>query len=794
MGEPPNQRSSAGKPSAGGSFGELLKSLRFAARLTQGELAERSGVSRGTISDLERGTRRTPQGESARMLADALGLAGETRAGFLRVVREQRAPRRRAAVVPVALPVSDVPMVGREAELEAAAAALAAGTRLITLAGPGGVGKSRLALEIAAQAAEDAQRIVVWVALDAVEEPSRLMATIAGACGVPERLDVPAARRVIDALSGQRVVIVLDTMERLLPAAAELDELLAALPDLVLVATSRELLRLPAERAIAIEPLPVPSHRDGRAALAANPGVALFLRWAAPEAGGDDDASLVENAARVVRLVDGLPLAIELAAAQARLLPAAAVADLLEQAGLEALAHGPRGSTRRFLSMEDAIAWSVDLLPDHARRLLPVLGVFRDGFTVEAIAGIGRALRDRSLVAGLPALVNGHLVRQSHGRYTMLEPIRLYAAGRLETSGQETPVRNAHAIWFRDWTWERGEEIQGANPGPALAAIDREFANVRQAASWAAGHGDPASAVTIAAGLGSWLEVRGRYAEGRELMDEALAAADLRVPGDRLATALFWSGQAASMQGDIPVTLGRANQLRALADTGGPGADAADLRALALLLESAVAELHPSTAGDAARYLLEAHATLPAGTATFTRWAICLRLGVELAMNGESAEALPLLEEALAIAEVRDRLIEKPVPLIQHGFALLELGRADEAAPELAAGVAIASRLGLDVAATLAMLCIAGLLSAADSPEGWLAAARTLGAAEASCARNGIKLGVFWDDRVLLTKSRLRERLGGAKLGEMLGVGAELTLLEAGAKAQVDALGQQRIA
>ncbi|MGI9253097.1 MAG: ATP-binding protein [Thermomicrobiales bacterium] len=766
------------------SFGELLRTLRVAARMTQGELAERSGVSRGTISDLERGTRRTPQGESARMIADAIGLEGTDRDRFMRVIREQRAPRRRSAVVSSPLPVPDLPILGRETELAAVAAAVANGERLVTLVGPGGVGKSRLALEVAARCAERSGQRVVWTPLDAVDDPARLMATIAAACGAPERLDVPPASRIIDALSGQQALIVLDTMERLLPAASGIAALLGALPDLVVLVTSREALRLSSERIISIDPLPVPSPRDDLAALAANPGVALFLRWAGAGPGSHEDASLLPSAARVVRLVDGLPLAIELAAAQTRTLPASAVADLLEQAGLDALAHGPRDGDRRFVSMEGAISWSVDLLPDHARRILPMLGVFHDGFTVDAVAGVGRAIGDPKLAAGLPALVHGHLVRQSGGRYTLLEPVRLFAIARLQASGGEIAARDAHARWYREWIWERGEEIQGPDPGPALAAVDREFANVRQASAWMASQGDPESAIAIAASLGSWLEIRGRYLDGRDLVDEAIAAADGGVSGDRLATALFWSGQAASMQGDIPVTMGRVSQLRALAERVGPAADPADLRALALLLESAIAEMHPSTAADATRYLREAHALLPAGTATFTRWAICLRLGVELAANGECEAALRLLEEALAIAEVRDRLIEKPVPLIQHGFALLELGRSDEAAPELAAGVGIALRLGLDVAATLAILCIAWSLSRQEAPEGWASAARILGAAEEQCNRSGLQLGAMWDERVACIKERLGARLGPGRCLELLHFGGEVSLADAGALAQ----------
>lgn len=759
--------------------------------MTQGELADRSGVSRGTISDLERGTRRTPQGESARMIADAIGLEGADRDRFLRVIREQRAPRRRKAVVSSHLPVPDIPILGREAELAAVAAAVAKGERLVTLVGPGGVGKSRLALEVAARAAERSGQRVVWTPLHAVDDPTRLMAAIAAACGAPERLDVPPAGRIIDALSGQQALIVLDTMERLLPAAPEIGALLGALPDLVVLVTSREALRVSAERLISIDPLPVPSPRDDRAALAANPGVALFLRWAGAGPDSHDDATLLPSAARVVRLVDGLPLGIELAAAQARTLPASAVADLLEQAGLDALAHGPRDGDRRFISMEDAIAWSVDLLPDHARRLLLMLGVFHDGFAVDAVTGVGHAIGDPKLAAGLPALVHGHLVRPSGGRYTLLEPVRLFAVARLQASGGEVAARDAHAHWYRAWIWERGEEIQGADPGPALAAVDREFANVRHASAWLASHGDPEGAIAIAASLGSWLETRGRYVDGRDLVDEALAAADGGVAGDRLATALFWSGQAASMQGDIPVTMGRVSQLRALAEQVSPAADPADLRALALLLESAIAEMHPSTAADAPRYLREAHGLLPAGTATFTRWAICLRLGVELAANGECEAALPLLEEALAIAEVRDRLIEKPVPLIQHGFALLELGRSDEAAPELAAGVGIACKLGLDVAATLAILCIAWSLSRQEAPEGWAPAARILGAAEERCARSGLQLGAVWDERVARIKERLGARLGPGRCAELLRLGGELTLADAGALAQSAILRRQ---
>ncbi|MFM9108115.1 MAG: helix-turn-helix domain-containing protein [Chloroflexota bacterium] len=261
------------------AFGRQLLALRLAARLTQEELAERSGLSARTISDLERGRRPAPHPVSAHMLAIALGLDDARRARFFASMRQHRRLRAeaRAAAAAAPPPADEAAILGRDADLAAIEGRFAAGDRLLTLAGPGGVGKSRLARAVAVRR-EQAGLPVLRVSLDAISSPDLVLPAVARAAGAPAHGPGSAADRIAAALGGDPTLLVLDNFEHLLDAAASVAALLAAAPALAMLVTSREALRIAGERVVSVPPLPLPAPGSAGEALVANPAVALFSR------------------------------------------------------------------------------------------------------------------------------------------------------------------------------------------------------------------------------------------------------------------------------------------------------------------------------------------------------------------------------------------------------------------------------------------------------------------------------------------------------------------------------------
>ena len=376
------------------AFSEILRSLRTAAALSQETLAERAGLSLRGISDLERGARQTPRLTTVRLLADALALGPADRQVLIAAARSGM-PTTKAdgvATVPSGLPAPLTAFIGRKRELDHLTALFGrADVRLMTLTGPGGTGKTRLALALAEWVARDFADGVTFVDLAPLGDHGRVPAEIAGALGLQESPGLSLCDAARTYLSDRRHLLFLDNFEHLLDAAPVVVDLLLAGPWVKVLVTSRERLRLRGEREYAVPPFQLPMTEEMRdpARLAMNEAVAFFVDRA--RAIHPDFTLEADNApavATICQRLDGLPLALELAAAWVKILPPASLLTRLD-ARLPLLTSGMRDAPHRQRTLRDAIGWSHDLLTPEEAQLFRRLGVFVGGWTLEAAEYVG---------------------------------------------------------------------------------------------------------------------------------------------------------------------------------------------------------------------------------------------------------------------------------------------------------------------------------------------------------------------------------------------------------------------
>ena len=449
------------------------------------------------------------------------------------------------------LPAPPTPLVGRRLEAAAVAALLRdEGARLVTLTGPGGTGKTRLALAAAEALASELRDGAVFVDLSAVSDPGLLGSTIAGALGVDEG-GRTLGEAVGEHLRPLRLLLVLDNLEQLVETSPFVAEMLAAAPRLLVLATSRSPLRLSAEHEYPVPPLDVPEEgADALDRIAASDAVQLF---AARAAAADRDfvltAETAPAVARICRRLDGLPLAIELAAARAKVLPPATMAERLGQA-LDLLVGGPRDLPPRQQALRATLEWSSRLLGERELGLFAGLAVFSGGATLAAVDGVcgepgGGALE---LVS---ALVDASLVRRRGERFAMLETVRQYALELLAAGGREPELRAAHMRHFLSLAENARDAIlAGEADGGLYATLDAEHDNLHAAIDWAAASGDVESEVRLAAALREFWLVRGHLTAGRRVFTRAVADSAGAAPGVRLK-ALMHGGPFLYRQGEL---------------------------------------------------------------------------------------------------------------------------------------------------------------------------------------------------------------------------------------------------
>jgi predicted ATPase/DNA-binding XRE family transcriptional regulator len=474
------------------AFGDLLRQLRNAASLTQEDLAERSGLSVDTISLLERGEHRRPHRYTMQSLADALRLSQQDRIRFETAARMPAVLADTHGIRSAGLPSQLTPFIGRERELEEVRHRLLhPDVRLLSLTGPGGIGKTRLGLEVAGRVLDQFADGVCFVALAPISDSTLVLSAIAQALQVKQGARQSVVYALEEYLRERQLLLVLDNFERLLEAGPPLAQLLAACPRLKVLLTSRVVLCLQGEHTYEVSPLTLATagNRPSPEELGWYDGIRLFLQRA--QAANSRFTITTENAAAVIELcrrLDGLPLAIELAAARVRLLsPEAVLARLGNRLGL--LTGGARDLPHRQRTLRATLDWSYDLLSIAERPLFARLAVFVGGWTLETAEAVCDVGNDAEVLQHMSALVHKSLVQQQANinhepRFTMLETVREYALERLEENGELERLRRRHACYFLKLAEEEELASQGSLQRTWLNRLEAEHYNLRAALAW----------------------------------------------------------------------------------------------------------------------------------------------------------------------------------------------------------------------------------------------------------------------------------------------------------------------
>jgi predicted ATPase/class 3 adenylate cyclase len=504
-------------------------------------------------------------------------------------------PLRSLMVRPHNLPPPPTPLIGREREVATVVQLVRDDARLVTVTGAGGTGKTRLALEAAAELLEDFPDGVWFLDLAGLTDPALLLPQIAATLEVRQSGEQPLAERLADHLASRRVLLVLDNLEQFRPYDAlgrAVAELVMMAPGLAILATSRAPLRLRIEREFPLPPLPIPGARESTVAvLAESPAVQLFVsRAQAVRPGftlGPHNATAI---AALCRRLDGLPLALELAAARVRALTPA---DILHRLGsrLDLLADAGADRPDRQRTLEATIAWSFDLLTVEHQTAFRRLAVFTGGCTFDAAEVVLVAFAEPPLdgLSAVTTLVEQGLLRdeeQADGtlRFRMLETVRAFGLDRLRESGEEDAARHAHADYFRALLERAFPEGMAFEDEPAwFGRLDAEHDNLRAALEAIATAGDPSQLLTFALNCWHFWWPRGYWTDARIWLEQALARSE-DVPTTERAKALRALGLIADATGDRQrgLTLVEASRQRfqALADRRGEWETLLDLSLL----------------------------------------------------------------------------------------------------------------------------------------------------------------------------------------------------------------------
>ena len=616
------------------------------------------------------------------------------------------APTAPAAGVGATVPTPVTSLLGREAEVAGLADLLLGEARLVTLTGPGGVGKTRVATAVAQRLVTTTTLPVGFVSLAPIAsaDPDLIAGAIALGLGLRLGPDQAPARALLAALDSRPRVLVLDNFEHLLPVAPLVSQLLAASPTLRVLTTSRGRLHLSGERVVPVAPLPIPAP-ELTADLAASPAVQLFAeRAAAADPGFALDAGNLKAVAEICRRLDGLPLAIESAAARIALLSPVALLARLDPL-LPVLTDGPRDLPARLRTMHDAITWSYDLATPDSQRLLHRLAVFAGGFPLAAAERLPGANPQAPgappvsadvprraappLLDLIAELVDGGLLQRQAGaddepRFWLLQTIREFGLDRLRDANEEGPARTDHAAWYLALVEATPAESEQARQ----ERFEVEHDNLRAALDWTIGRGEAETALRLAAGLRRFWTDRGHWTEGRSWLERAIALPGAEA-GQARAAALAGLGAIAGDQGDFADAARHLEASLALCQSLGDAVGTARaLRGLGIIASN------QSDFAAAAAQFEQALAAFRAADEQ-TGVARCLNdLGLIASRQGKQDRAIAYEEEALRVA--RDVGDDQFVCLVlgNLGGAYYDRGDYDRGSAITEEALALSQRLG----------------------------------------------------------------------------------------------------
>ena len=654
-----------------GALADVLKQYRMRAHLSQEELAERAGLSARAISDLERGLQQRPRNATVRALVTALGLSAQEQAVFEAVgsgASAFEAVESAAAPLAVAghtrahnLPPQLTSFVGREWEVAAVVGLLLRpDVRLLTLTGPGGAGKTRLAMRVAEEVLARFADGVRFVDLSSISDPGLVAPEIARMLGVAETGVLSPLNAVAAHLGDRQMLLLLDNFEQVVLAAPVAIQLLLACPGLTVLATSRVTLHVRGEQVYSVPPLTLPDPVEPASAqqLSQYESVQLFVVRA--QAGKPGFAITTDNAAAVAeicRRLDGLPLAIELAAARVRFVPPQTILARLSSR-LALLTGGAQDLPTRHQTLRATLDWSYDLLPKAGQTLLGRLAVFTGGCVLEAAEVVCVVDRpggrdplhgNADLLDGISSLIDHSLLREEERlpgevAFSMLEMVREYALARLAESGESEVLRDRHAAFYLTLADAAEQELKGPRQAEWLRRLEAERDNLRAALLWAHERGQAEVAQRLAGALQWFWLMRGYLTEGRMLLERALAA-----PGGSPAArakALTGNGMLTWRQGDYQgatILLQQALALyQELGDTAGT--------AFALHHAAHVDEAQ----GNYTQAVTRFEVSLALFRGSTEQWGLALTLNClaeALQQQGEHERAMALLREGMAQAQ-----------------------------------------------------------------------------------------------------------------------------------------------
>jgi predicted ATPase/class 3 adenylate cyclase/Tfp pilus assembly protein PilF len=605
-------------------------------------------------------------------------------------LREDFPALRSVSAHPTNLPARLPKLIGREEDIAGLVELLSLeDVSVVTLVGPGGMGKTRLALAVGTELLSFFADGVFFVDLSALSDASLVVPAIAQALSLREAPGRSLTETLGDYLSSKEMVLILDNFEQVMDAAGEVSALVGTSSSLKVVVTSREALRIEGEREFPLHPLALPSSDSEVREILASPAVELFVaRARAVRPGFAVSGEDARHVAAICRRLDGLPLAIELAAARVKVLSFAALASRLEKS-LAALGSGRRDASDRQRTLAGAIAWSYELLDEDEQGLFARLGVFAGGWSLQ----VAEAVCDRNDLAvdvldGIASLVDKSLVQVVEGdeaRFSMLETIREFSREKLEESGEAEEIRSAHAEYFRALAEEAEPHLVGADQKEWLDRLEREHDNMRAALRLMLAASDE-TAISFGATLWRYWSERGHLTEGRQWLDSVLR---LRSPDAAArARAAYGNGALAAMQGDYGAARNLFVESEALfAKLGDAEGTASCLARLGWVC---------SLQGDYAEARRLSHKALRQARQrgpTDSEYTALTTLGNIAMQEGDIASARKLFEQTLSLSEEAQDERGRAIALGNLGAIAIESGDYEEATLLLEQGLTVAREI-----------------------------------------------------------------------------------------------------